>query len=343
MLDIDTVSILIPTLNASRTLEACLRSIFKQDYPSDKIEVIITDAGSTDETLKIVDEFIIHNSEFKIQVISNALKTAEAGKAIALKKSRGDLIALIDSDNILPDKNWLKRMTRPFSDPQIVASEPWQFTYRRQDGFIDRYCALIGMNDPLVMFLGNYDRLNLLTGKWTELEIEQTDHGFYRTIDLLPGLLPTLGANGTLIRSKVLQDWRDRDYFFDIDVIYGLTQRKTLPVRKFAKVKTGIIHLYSGANIFRFIHKQRRRIKDYLYYESLGARHYPWRMFGWQTLRGRGLILFIFSCLTILPLIWQASRGYQKKKDASWFFHPLACWLTLLIYGYYWLKKTFLK
>ena len=333
----------MPTLNAARTLEACLQSIARQDYPRNKIEIIIADGGSTDNTQGVVRNFQFSNPNFQIKMVSNPLKTAEAGKAATLKEASGDLVALIDSDNVLPDKNWLKRMTRPFGDPQIIGAEPWRFTYRRTDNFIDRYCALIGMNDPLVMFLGNYDRINLLTGKWTELEIEQRHQASYLEIDLLPGLLPTIGANGAILRRKIFSLIPVKDYLFDIDVIYSLAQRKTSPVKKFAKVKTGIIHLYCGGSIIRFVHKQRRRVKDYLFYEKLGVRSYPWRVFGWQTMRGRGLIIFIFSCLTVLPLIFQSIRGYQKKKDVSWFFHPLACWLTLLIYGYYWLKKTFLR
>ena len=40
----------------------------------------------------------------------------------------------------------------------------------------------------------------------------------------------------------------------------------------------------------------------------------------------------IFSALW-LPTFLQACIGYVKKPDRAWFFHPLACWLTLWIYG----------
>ena len=41
MNNLPTVSIIIPTLNADRFLEGCLASIAKQDYPKEKIEIII--------------------------------------------------------------------------------------------------------------------------------------------------------------------------------------------------------------------------------------------------------------------------------------------------------------
>ena len=37
----------------------------------------------------------------------------------------------------------------------------------RDDGYITCYCALLGMNDPICLFFGNYDRFNLITNKWT--------------------------------------------------------------------------------------------------------------------------------------------------------------------------------
>ncbi len=329
-----SISVLMPTLNAARVLEESLSSIASQDYPKELVDIIIADAGSTDETVKIA-------KKFGAKIFENPLKTGEAGKAVALRQAQGELVALIDSDNILPTKDWFRQMVRPFSDPEIIGSEPWQYTWRKEDGFITRYCALIGMNDPLVMFLGNYDRLNLLSGRWTELEVAQEDKGPYIEIKLLPGLLPTIGANGTFLRRNIFENHQIGDYLFDIDVLYDLAQKNLGPVKKFAKVKVGIIHLYCGSSILQFIRKQRRRIKDYLYYEKLGVRKYPWRVFGWSTTRGRGLLIFIFSTATIFPLFLQSLLGFRKKKDGAWFFHPLACLITLFIYGHNWIARVF--
>lgn len=68
-------------------------------------------------------------------MVPNPLKTGEAGKAAGLKHAKNDIIAFIDSDNILPDKDWLKRMVEPFDDPEIIASEPIEYTYRASDGY----------------------------------------------------------------------------------------------------------------------------------------------------------------------------------------------------------------
>lgn len=325
--NIPEISVLIPTLNVAKVLEKCLESVTNQDYPKDKIEIIVADGGSIDNTLAIA-------RKYKAKIYKNPLKTGEAGKAVALQQAQGELVALIDSDNILPSKSWLKRMVEPFSDLEIIGSEPWQFTYRKQDGFIDRYCALLGVNDPLCYFLGNYDKKSVLTGKWTDLPVKQEDKGNWLKVTLRPEAIPTIGANGTILRRKVLVDsGLVDDYLFDIDILNQIASKKPI---KFAKVKIGIIHLYCGSDIKKFIRKQKRRIKDYLYYQKIGVRKYPWHQ-----QNKIGLLKFIFSCITIIPLVYQTIKGYLKEPDFAWFFHPLACWLTLWCYIWCCTKSLF--
>lgn len=329
-----SISVLIPTLNAARVLQKCLQSIVDQDYPKELVEIVVADGGSTDETAFIA-------KQFGALVFENHLKTGEAGKAVALKHAKNELVALVDSDNILPQKDWFIRMVAPFKDPEIIGSEPIEYTWRPGDGFITRYCALVGVNDPLVMFLGNYDRMNSLTGVWTELELEQNDRGDFIEVVLHRGLLPTIGANGTVLRRSLLVDYGVGDYLFDIDVIYDLINRGSgEALSKFAKVKIGIVHLYCGSDLAQFIRKQKRRVRDYLYYEKLGIRKYPWRIFSLSSMRGRGMLFFIFASLTVLPLLYQSFRGYLIKRDWAWAFHPLACWITLWVYGYNWLARN---
>jgi glycosyltransferase involved in cell wall biosynthesis len=313
-----TISIIIPTLNSAKTLRDCLKSIAMQEYSEDKIEIIIADGGSTDKTLAIINDF-------DIKVVSNPLKTGEAGKAAGLRYAKNDIIALIDSDNILPDKDWLKRMTEPFEDLEIIASEPIEYTYRKTDGYITRYCALLGMNDPLCLFLGNYDRYSALTGKWTDLPVSVEERGRYLKVALNPAMMPTIGANGFLIRRDVLKTIDIGDYFFDIDILSLINSSAPL---KIAKVKNGIIHIFSG-NISTFARKQRRRVRDYLYYDKLHIRKYQW-----GRVNKIGLAKFIFSCLFFIPLLFQSINGYLKKPDIAWFFHPAACWITLWEYGW---------
>jgi len=312
------VSVLVPTLNSARTLGACLDALGAQDYPSELVEVIVADGGSNDATVAIATARGAH-------VVPNPLVSGEAGKAAALRAAHGDLVALIDSDNIVVGADWLRRMTAPFTDPSIVASEPIAFSAMRSDTVIDRYCAIFGVNDPLCYFLGNYDRMSAASGRWTTLPLHVDDRGDYLAIDLDRALLPTFGANGTLYRREVLQAYVT-DFLMDVDIPVRIAQeRKGL---RFAKVRTSVRHLFcrdTGA----FVRKQKRRIRDFFAAPKAGeARAYPWR-----ALLGAGIAKFVFSCVTVIPLLAQSVRAYGRSRDAAAFFHPIACWLTLYVYG----------
>ena len=319
------ISVVIPTLNSERTLKECLRSICSQDYPAEKIEIIIADGGSTDSTRDIV-RLVQSDSAVRMAVVPNALKTGEAGKAAGLKSAKGELVAFIDSDNILPDKGWLKRMVEPFADSEVAGAEPLEYVCRSNDGYITRYCAFLGMNDPLCLFLGNYDRYSALTGKWTGMPYFAEDMGPWFKLKLDPRRFPTMGANGFIIRREALGWCQPGDYLFDIDIICELLL--TRPGMRFAKVKTGIIHVFSG-DIRTFIRKQKRRLRDYRHYNRLGLRKYPWK-----SVDKAGVLKFVLSCVTVVPLLSQSARGYMRRPNSAWLFHPVACWLTLIVYGF---------
>jgi glycosyltransferase involved in cell wall biosynthesis len=315
-----SISFLIPTLNSANVLEKCLASIAQQKYPKQNIHIVIADGGSTDTTLDIA-------TSFNATILANPLRTAEAGKMVALKSIDTDFVALVDSDNFLPDENWIAQMLTPLNKhPDAVLSEPWAYLRRNEDGVITRYCAMIGMNDPLCLFLGNYDRFSLLTGKWTEIPHSETDHGDYLLVTLDKRGLPTVGANGTVFRTQFLKANVTGDYLFDIDVLAGYIN--TQGSVNIVKVKNGIIHSYCESNFIKFRKKQQRRVNDYYYYRSLSQRQYDWKQNSFK-----GYVKFIVYTVLVFPLVVQALRGKKVKEDVAWFFHIPACIITLMEYG----------
>lgn len=320
------ITIVTPTFNSMRTIDEYMKAILSQDYPHTKMELIFADGGSQDGTLEKLEEYD-KNCDIPIHIFENPLRTAEAGKAVAVRKAKGEIVCLLDSDNIIPDRHWLSRMLKPFAENIIVASEPIKYTYRRQDSIINRYCALIGMNDPLCMFTGNYDRYCAITGKWTEVEREEVDQDDYLSIRFREDMIPTIGANGFLMRRQELLDNFEGEYLFDIDVLWELFKKN--PELRVAKVKTGIVHLFCP-DTKTFYRKQNRRIRDFLYFSDAKGRKYPWSKVG----KGK-IVLFALCCITIVPLLVQACVGYARKQDLqAWAYHLVACWITLWVYGW---------
>ncbi|MBN1288501.1 MAG: glycosyltransferase family 2 protein [Actinobacteria bacterium] len=311
------ISVVIPTLNAGKTLRRCLESIRSQDY-SGGIEIVIADGGSADNTLETA-------ADFKCRVVDNPGKTGEAGKARGLKASTGDIVALIDSDNILPGPDWMSLMAAPFRDRAIAGSEPLRFEYRKGDPILTRYCALLGMNDPVCYFIGNYDRESVLSGTWTGMELETVDKGDYLEVILTPTEIPTIGANGFMVRRELLDSLGIGEYLFDIDVVHQLVEKGHI---RFAKVKTGIVHLY-GRGLGDFSRKQLRRVRDFSYFQDKGMRTYPW-----SRQKKTGLLKFIVYTMLVFPLACQAIKGCLHERDSAWLLHIPACVITLVVYAF---------
>ena len=314
------VSFVIPTLNSERTLGECLDAILAQDFPREDYEIVVADAGSSDATIEIA------RAKGVDVVCGNPLKTGEAGKTAGIKASRGDLIALVDSDNILPDAGWLRAMTAPFADDSIFAAEPIRYSARRDDPSLTRYFAELGMNDPVCLFVGNYDRHCAVTGRWTGLDVPTERRDGYLKLGIGSGM-PTIGANGFVFRRRILDKVMWAPYFFDIDVAAAAVAAGCGAI---AKVETSIVHLYC-AKFGDFTRKQRRRIRDFLFFAKTKERTYPWK----EQRRG-GIVLFVLSAMFVLPLVVQAllfaARAPRGSKSLAWWHLPV-CYATLWIYG----------
>lgn len=93
------VSIIIPAKNEERNIAECLRSIQALDYPRNKIEILVIDNGSKDNTVSIAREMGAETF-----ILPDA--TIAALRNYGFNKSRGDLIAFLDAD-CLPNPQWL--------------------------------------------------------------------------------------------------------------------------------------------------------------------------------------------------------------------------------------------
>jgi cellulose synthase/poly-beta-1,6-N-acetylglucosamine synthase-like glycosyltransferase len=77
------ISILIPAHNEEGSIESKLQNIRKVSYPKEKMEIIVADDASEDNTLRIVEDFVENNREVNIKVVR---QNPCAGKSAALNK-----------------------------------------------------------------------------------------------------------------------------------------------------------------------------------------------------------------------------------------------------------------
>lgn len=88
----DLVSVILPTYNRGWVLKDAVDSVLAQDYPH--VELVVIDDGSTDNTSSLLDEY-----GDRIIRVHQDNKGVSAARNVGINKSRGEFIALIDSDD----------------------------------------------------------------------------------------------------------------------------------------------------------------------------------------------------------------------------------------------------
>ncbi|KAA6352593.1 putative glycosyltransferase EpsJ [termite gut metagenome] len=98
------ISVIIPMYNAQQTIIRAIDSVLKQTYKGN-FEVIVVNDGSTDNSLEIVNQYIVENDLNDITVIDKPNGGVSSARNAGLLVAKGDWIALLDSDDEwLPEK-----------------------------------------------------------------------------------------------------------------------------------------------------------------------------------------------------------------------------------------------
>ena len=109
------ISIITATYNSAATVRDTLLSVRQQDYAD--IEHIIIDGGSVDETLDIVDDFP-HISKIISEKDNGIYDAMNKGLSIAT----GEVIGILNSDDIYVDEKVISLIARAFADPLVQST-----------------------------------------------------------------------------------------------------------------------------------------------------------------------------------------------------------------------------
>ncbi len=88
------VSIVLPILNEAEFIERCLRSLLDNDYPPDRMELLVVDGMSSDGTREIVARMAA--SDPRIRLLDNPARIQCCAMNIGIRAARGDIITRVD-------------------------------------------------------------------------------------------------------------------------------------------------------------------------------------------------------------------------------------------------------
>ncbi|MEM3700063.1 MAG: glycosyltransferase [Candidatus Bathyarchaeia archaeon] len=123
------VSVIVPVKNGAAYIRELLDSLMQVDYDRDKLEIIVVDGNSTDNTREIV-------SQYPVKLLLEERPGLNAARNTGVRNSDGEIVAFTDADCIIP-KDWLSRIVENFRDFQVGCVGGSVVGY--YDSFLSRY------------------------------------------------------------------------------------------------------------------------------------------------------------------------------------------------------------
>jgi len=135
------VSILVPAHNEAEVIEPTIRAIAAMDYPSDRVEILVCNDGSTDRTAEILERL---RGEFaNLRPIHIPPGQGGKGKSrtlnTGLRQATGDIIAVYDADNTPEPLSLRALVDALLDDPALAAAVGKVRTRNRDASWLTRF------------------------------------------------------------------------------------------------------------------------------------------------------------------------------------------------------------
>jgi glycosyltransferase involved in cell wall biosynthesis len=306
------ISVIMPTLNAAALLPTSLGAIREQDYPAEKIQILVADGGSSDATVEIA-------KSFGAQVADNPQRVAECGKRHALAMATGDYVVFVDSDNVIASKDFFRLAIQALEKhPAALGLESYYPAASDMNSFCAYLTETLHISDPVT-------RLMCVS----PVLLEKRD-GLERWGFPPDSLAYPLGANGFVFRRADLESVGAMEHFEDTHVCLQLAQQGR---HEWLRLSGRGVHHYVVSGVADFLKKRRRQTYHFLTLRNKNDLSWTCknpRMPGW---------LACLLCATLIVPLVQAVRGLIKTGDMRWLWHPFASLVSTL--GVAWGILTF--
>lgn len=287
----------MPTLNVEALLDNVLSSIARQNYPREKIEIILADAHSKDRTREIA-------KKFGTIVLDDNGKNMEEGKRLALQHATGEFIVFMDADNELTHPDFLALAVGALQkNPQTLGVESYYLPSAKMSSFCAYVTHLLHISDPLAWLMSVNPKLVARDGEVERWTLPKNSFSY------------PLGANGFVFRRADLESVKG-EHFQDTHAALNLMRAGK---REWLRLRGRGVHHYYVQTLRGFVIKRRRAIVHFLRVQE-GAKT------NWMKEKPPvPLWLAGIYCVTFAGPFYHTARGIVRDGDWRWLWHTPAC------------------
>lgn len=244
--DFPKVSVIVLNWNGRKYIRECLDSLLGSKYPKNRLEIIVVDNASSDESREIIER------EYpEVTLIKNKENVGFCeGNNIGIKRATGDIIILLNNDTVV-DENWICKILEEAKDTKV--------------GVIG--CKLLYPSGNIIQSLGCKEKF---LGYWKHIgaghSVEELSHEGELEVDYVPGA--ALAIKREVVEKIGLLDSRFYAYVEEVDWCYRAKKAGYKVV-----VSDAVVYHYESASWRRFPLKRL-----YLTYRNkilFISKHYP--------------------------------------------------------------------
>ncbi|HEV2443358.1 MAG TPA: glycosyltransferase family 2 protein [Steroidobacteraceae bacterium] len=182
-----SLTVIIPAYNEGAMVLQSIESVAKADYPHDRLEILVVDDGSKDDTWSYISQAAARYPGLVTALRQDRNRGKREALALGFSRARGEVLVTIDSDSVI-ERGALLALAGPFRDPKIGAVAGRVEVYNRGHGIIPQMLH--------VRYMLSFDML-------------RATESVYRNVYCCPGALTGLRAAGV---RKVLDRWKNQQF-----------------------------------------------------------------------------------------------------------------------------------
>ncbi len=350
-----TVCIIVPVWNEEKTIAGTLTSLLGLNYPKNKLEILVVDDGSTDNTLSIAQSFA-HESQIVIHSKQNGGKHTAVNYGI--EHTDAELVGCLDADSFV-DSEALGRIVDVFKQKDMMAVTPCMVV-KTPNTFIQKAQKIeYTIGALLKQIFGNLNAIQVTPGPFSvfrrsvfadlglykkayntedfEIALRMHKHGYkignaptayvYTTAPATPYKL--FKQRLRWVQGNLLNMIDYRDLFFRVQ--YGHLGVLILPIAVVYYFIALFVSVYTLTNIGSLIYKKINALQ----YTGIQAPSFTFDWFYIDTSTMSILALLLFSITLIL-----ISFGIRMTKERGSLTELISFFIVYPILAPFWLWRA---